>query len=107
MNILRVLLLLCVLLIGLVIGGKNADEIELNFVLTTLHTTVGIAIIVSLLVGVILGSGIVLFFTVVPTYAKLRSTHKALAQAQVNDKTVPGSKSQQLAGTRSQPIKKE
>lgn len=107
MNILRVVLLLCVLLVGLVIGAKNAHDIELDFVLTTLHTTVGIAIIVSLLVGVILGSGIVLFFTVVPTLAKLRSTHKALAQAQVNDKAVTSSKSDQFARTRSQPIKKE
>ena len=88
MNVLRVVVLLFVLLVGLVVGAKNSTEVDLNFVFSSVHTTLGFAIVVSLLIGVLVGSGLVLFFSLIPTYTKLRKAHKALDQVQ---QMTPGS----------------
>lgn len=77
MKVFRLLVLLAVLVLGLIIGAVNMTEMSINLVFTQLHTSVGVAMIASLLVGVVVGAGLVLVSVVVPLYAQLRRANKA------------------------------
>ncbi|MBD8635348.1 DUF1049 domain-containing protein [Stenotrophomonas sp. 169] len=77
MKVFRLLVLLAVLVIGLIIGAVNMTEMTINLVFTELHTSVGVAMIAALLVGVVVGAGLVLVSVVVPLYAQLRRANKA------------------------------
>ncbi|KAB7770212.1 MULTISPECIES: LapA family protein [Xanthomonas] len=77
MKIARLLILLVLLLAGLVIGSLNSQPIQINFVFSSIATTSGIAIIVSLFAGVLIGASLVLAALVIPLYAKLRRANKA------------------------------
>ncbi|MBJ7517446.1 MAG: DUF1049 domain-containing protein, partial [Stenotrophomonas sp.] len=63
--------------LGLIIGAVNMTEMSINLVVTQLHTSVGVAMIAALLVGVVVGAGLVLVSVVVPLYAQLRRANKA------------------------------
>lgn len=77
MKVFRLLVLLAVLVIGLIIGAVNMTEMSINLVFTQLHTSVGVAMIAALLVGVVVGAGLVLVSVVIPLYAQLRRANKA------------------------------
>jgi len=79
MKVFRLLLLLAVLVIGLIIGAVNLTPMTFNLVFTELHSSVGVALITALLVGVIVGAGLVLVSVVIPLYSSLRRANKALA----------------------------
>jgi len=82
MKIARLLILLVFLLAGLVIGSLNSQQIVINFGVAGINTTSGIAIIVSLFAGVVIGAALVLATLVIPLYAKLRRANKdAIAAA--------------------------
>ncbi|MFC6838857.1 lipopolysaccharide assembly protein LapA domain-containing protein [Xanthomonas theicola] len=81
MKIARLLILLVFLLAGLAIGSLNSQQIDINFGVTGIATTSGIAIMVSLLAGVVIGAALVLAALVVPLYARLRRANKAAAAA--------------------------
>ncbi|CTP86797.1 LapA family protein [Xanthomonas graminis] len=81
MKIARLLLLLLFLLAGLVIGSLNSQQIVINFGFTGISTTSGIAIIVSLFAGVVIGAALLLATLVIPLYAKLRRANKAAIAA--------------------------
>ncbi|MEB1529360.1 hypothetical protein [Xanthomonas sp. WHRI 7945] len=81
MKIARLLILLVFLLAGLVIGSLNSQQIVVSFGFTDLHTTSGIAIIVSLFAGLVIGTALVLAALVIPLYAKLRRANKAAVAA--------------------------
>ncbi|MDL5364851.1 hypothetical protein QSH18_04475 [Xanthomonas sp. NCPPB 2654] len=81
MKIARLLILLVFLLAGLVIGSLNSQQIVVSFGFTDLHTTSGIAIIVSLFAGLVIGAALVLAALVIPLYAKLRRANKAAVAA--------------------------
>lgn len=86
MKVVRLLILLAVLVGGLVIGSLNSASIEVSLGFWALRTTSGIAIIVSLLLGTVLGGALVAAGVVIPLYARLRRANKALQvrdQAQV------------------------
>ncbi|MBN6151607.1 DUF1049 domain-containing protein [Xanthomonas sp. AmX2] len=79
MKIARLLILLAFLLAGLVIGSLNSQPILVDFGFTGINTTSGIAIMVSLFAGVLIGAALVLASLVIPLYAKLRRANKAAA----------------------------
>lgn len=81
MKIARLLILLVFLLAGLVIGSLNSQQIVINFGFAGINTTSGIAIIVSLFAGVVIGAALVLATLVIPLYAKLRRANKAAIAA--------------------------
>jgi len=79
MKVFRLLVLLAVLVMGLIIGAVNLTPMTFNLVFTELHTSVGVALITALLVGVVVGAGLVLVSVVIPLYAGLRRANKALS----------------------------
>ncbi|MGE4459505.1 lipopolysaccharide assembly protein LapA domain-containing protein [Stenotrophomonas acidaminiphila] len=81
MKAVRLLILLAVLVGGLVIGSLNSQPVDIRLAFWALSTTSGIAIIVSLLLGALVGGGLVLAGVVIPLYARLRRANKAAAGA--------------------------
>lgn len=55
MRLLRLLIALACLAAGIAIGGLNTDPVQLDLGLVQLSTTLGVAVIVSLLSGVVIG----------------------------------------------------
>lgn len=68
MKVFRLLVMLAFLLVGLIIGAVNSQDVTLDFLFSSVHTTSGIAIIVALLVGVLIGAGMVLVSVVIPLF---------------------------------------
>lgn len=76
MTILRLLALVAFLAAGLVVGSLNPQRIVLDFGIVQVVTTTGVAVMVALLAGVLLGGGIVMATTVLPLQARLRRASK-------------------------------
>lgn len=83
MTILRLLVLAAFLAAGLVVGSLNPQRIVLDFGVAEIVTTTGIAIMGSLLAGVLLGGGIVMATTVLPLQARLRRATRTATPAPV------------------------
>jgi len=81
MAIVRLLLLVAFLAAGLVVGSLNPQRIVLDFGVVEVVTTTGIAVMVSLLAGVLLGGGLVLVTGVLPLRARLGRAHRAAITA--------------------------
>ena len=81
MAILRLLLLVAFLAAGLVVGSLNRQRIVLDFGLAVVVTTTGIAVMVALLAGVLLGGGLVLVTSVLPLRTRLGRAERAAASA--------------------------
>ena len=81
MAILRLLLLVAFLAAGLVVGSLNRQRIVLDFGLAEVVTTTGIAVMVALLAGVLLGGGLVLVTSVLPLRTRLGRAERAAASA--------------------------
>ena len=79
MNIFRPIVALVFLAIGLLIGVLNTQPITLKLLFTQIETSSGVAIILSLLAGVIIGGLIALATLVWPLYTKLRKANKQAA----------------------------
>jgi hypothetical protein len=79
MTIIRLLVLVAFLAAGLVVGSLNPQRILLDFGVVGVVTTTGIAIMVSLLAGVLLGGGIVMATAVLPLQARLRRASRPAA----------------------------
>ncbi|WP_305804009.1 hypothetical protein [Stenotrophomonas sp. YIM B06876] len=77
MKVVRLLILLAVLVGGLIIGSLNSQPLDISLAFWVLKTTSGVAIIVSLLLGALLGGALVAAGVVIPLYAKLRRASKA------------------------------
>ncbi|PKV12150.1 lipopolysaccharide assembly protein LapA domain-containing protein [Xanthomonas prunicola] len=88
MKVLRLLVMLAFLLVGLIIGAVNSQDITLDFLFSSVHTSSGVAIIVALLVGVLIGAGMVLVSVVIPLYSRLRQANKAVAVSRADARTV-------------------
>lgn len=86
MKVFRLLLMLAVLLVGLVIGALNSQPILIDFAFSSIATTSGVAIIVSLLAGVLIGGALVLAAMVLPLYSKLRQANKQAAAVRAGDR---------------------
>lgn len=79
MNIFRLIVALVFLAIGLLVGVLNTQPITLKLLFTQIETSSGVAIILSLLAGVIIGGLIALATLVWPLYSKLRKANKQAA----------------------------
>ncbi|UEQ13382.1 lipopolysaccharide assembly protein LapA domain-containing protein [Xanthomonas phaseoli] len=88
MKVLRLLVMLAFLLVGLIIGAVNSQDVTLDFLFSSVHTSSGVAIIVALLVGVLIGAGMVLLSVVIPLYSKLRQANKAVAVSRADARAV-------------------
>ncbi|MBO9745827.1 MULTISPECIES: lipopolysaccharide assembly protein LapA domain-containing protein [Xanthomonas] len=84
MKVLRLLVMLAFLLVGLIIGAVNSQDVTLDFLFSSVHTSSGVAIIVALLVG----AGMVLVSVVIPLYSKLRQANKAVAVSRADARAV-------------------
>lgn len=89
MNLFRLLVLLAFLLVGLIIGALNSERLVIDLGVTSISTSSGIAIIVSLLAGVALGAAIVLAGVVIPLYSRLRQANKLARTAPADIKPAP------------------
>lgn len=83
MKTFRLLVVLAVLVVGLMIGALNSQPVTVNFIFSEVVTTSGIAIIVSLLAGVIAGGGLVLVGVALPMYSRLRRNAKLAAGSDI------------------------
>ena len=81
MAIVRLLLLLAFLAVGLVVGSLNRQRIVLDFGFAEIVTTTGIALMVALLAGVLIGGGLVLVSSVLPLRARLGRARRVAAGA--------------------------
>jgi len=79
MNIFRLIIALIFLGIGLLVGVLNTQPIMLKLLFADIQTSSGVAIILSLLAGVVIGGSIVLATLVLPLYTKLRKANKQAA----------------------------
>ncbi|MFT4257233.1 MAG: LapA family protein [Pseudoxanthomonas sp.] len=79
MNIVRLVIALLILGYGLLIGVLNTDGITLHLLFAQISTTSGVGIILSLLLGVVVGALIVLALAVWPLYNKLRQASRQIA----------------------------
>ena len=86
---LRLLLLAAFLAAGLVIGSLNRQRIVLDFGIAEVVTTTGIATMVALLAGVLLGGGLVLVTSVLPLRARLGRAQRAAAAGTVPEPASP------------------
>ncbi|HCV96474.1 MAG TPA: hypothetical protein DGV23_06925 [Stenotrophomonas sp.] len=91
MKVVRLLVLLAVLVVGLIIGALNSQPIVISLGFTQINSTTGLAIIIALLSGAIIGGGIVLASLVIPLYAKLRKAQKASPAVAVAPASTPSS----------------
>ncbi|MBB3274475.1 MULTISPECIES: LapA family protein [Pseudoxanthomonas] len=81
MSTIRLVVALVFLAAGLVIGVLNTQPIVLKLLFTEIPTSSGVAIILSLLFGVLIGGLIVMATMVLPLYARLRKANKVQASA--------------------------
>ena len=88
MNIFRLIVALFFLVVGLVIGVLNTQPITLKLLFTDIATSSGVAIILSLLGGVVIGGLIVLATVAWPLYTKLRRANKAANVASAEPQAV-------------------
>ncbi len=77
MSYVRLVVALVFLAAGMVVGVLNTQPITLRLLFTEVETSSGVAIILALLSGVLIGGAIVLATLVLPMYAKLRKVQKA------------------------------
>jgi uncharacterized integral membrane protein len=88
MSVLRLIVALVFLAYGLIIGVLNTQPIQLNLLFADIQTSSGVGILLSLLLGVVVGVLLVLAAVVWPLYAKLRRANKQLAAG--SSAPVPG-----------------
>lgn len=79
MNVFRLIIALLFLATGLLIGVLNTQPITLKLLFAQIETSSGVAIILSLLAGVIIGGLIAVATLVWPLYTKLRKANKQVA----------------------------
>ncbi|CAN4279158.1 lipopolysaccharide assembly protein LapA domain-containing protein [Pseudoxanthomonas sp. LjRoot125] len=77
MNTFRLVVALLFLAYGLIIGVLNTQPITLKLVFSEFQTSSGVGIMLSLLLGVLIGGLIVVATVVWPLYAKLRKANRA------------------------------
>ncbi len=72
MRLIRLLVALSCLSVGIAVGALNPQTITLDLGVAVLRTTLGVAIIVSLLIGVVVGGMVLTASVVVPLRQRLR-----------------------------------
>jgi uncharacterized integral membrane protein len=75
MRLLRVLVGFFFLAAGLAVGALNPQPVAVDLGFATLHSTLGIAVLVALLLGVIAGGLVLAASVVLPLRKRLRRAH--------------------------------
>ena len=88
MSVLRLIVALVILAYGLVIGALNTQPIQLKLLFADIQTSSGVGILLSLLLGTVVGALLVLAAVVWPLYAKLRKANKQMVAGSTT--TTPG-----------------
>jgi len=78
MRLIRWLIALLCLAIGIIVGALNPQPVALDLGVATLHSTLGVSVLLSLLLGVIVGGLVLVASVVVPLRQRLR--HEARAR---------------------------
>jgi lipopolysaccharide assembly protein A len=73
MRLIRLLVALACIALGVVVGALNAQPVTLDLAVTTLHSTLGICLLFSLLLGVVVGGLALMAGVVVPLRQRLRA----------------------------------
>jgi len=72
MRLIRWLIALSCLAVGIVVGALNPQPVALDLGVATLHSTVGVCVLVALLGGVIVGGLVLVASVVLPLQQRLR-----------------------------------
>jgi len=72
MRLIRWLIALMCLAVGIVVGALNPQPVALDLGITTLHSTLGVCILLALLLGVIVGGLVLAASVVLPLRQRLR-----------------------------------
>lgn len=73
-------LLLIVVAVGLFLGGRNAQPVILDYYFGTIELSLAIALILSMLTGILLGASVVYFGTVLRLQVRNRRMRRELAR---------------------------
>jgi uncharacterized membrane protein YciS (DUF1049 family) len=82
--VLMLLLLLVALLAGLVIGAVNNGEVVIDLLVTSFTMKLGSVIVLTSLVGLVVGVLLTLVGVCLPLYSRLRTANKQLASKAVS-----------------------
>ena len=77
MLLIRWLIALLCLAVGIVVGALNPQPVALDLGVATLHSTLGVCVLLSLLLGVIVGGLVLVASVVVPLRQRLRREARA------------------------------
>jgi lipopolysaccharide assembly protein A len=81
MRLIRLLIALLCLAAGLVIGALNAQPVSLDLGVTTLHATLGVCVLLSLLLGAVLAGIVLVASVVLPLRQRLYRATRPVAAA--------------------------
>lgn len=77
MRLIRWLIALLCLAVGIVVGALNPQPVALDLGMATLHSTLGVSVLLSLLLGVIVGGLVLVASVVLPLRQRLRREARA------------------------------
>lgn len=78
MNMLRLLLPLLAIAAGIAIGALNPQPVRLHLGVVVLHSTLGLVLLATLLLGVLAGGVLLLVSTVRPLQRRLRRVDREM-----------------------------
>jgi len=81
MRLIRWLIALLCLAVGVVVGALNPQPVALDLGVATLHSTLGVCILLALLLGVVAGGLVLVVSTVLPLRQRLRREARSARQA--------------------------
>ncbi len=76
MHVLRLLLPLLAIAAGIAIGALNPQPVRLDLGIVVLHSTLGLVLLATLLLGVLAGGALLLVSTVLPLQRRLRTVDR-------------------------------
>ncbi len=80
MRLLRLLIAMSCLAAGIAVGALNPQTITLDLGVAVLRTTLGVAILVSLLVGVVVGGLVMTASVILPLRQRLRRAETGISK---------------------------
>jgi uncharacterized membrane protein YciS (DUF1049 family) len=87
MRLIRILVAFACLAVGIVVGALNPQPVRIDFGLAQASTTLGVAILVSLLAGVVAGGLAVIAGVVFPLRQRLRRVEGIRPRSDATDGT--------------------
>lgn len=78
MRLIRLIAAIACILLGAVVGALNTQPVALDLGMVTIHSSLGLSVLVALLLGVLVGGGILAIAVVAPLRRRLRRAENAL-----------------------------